>query len=156
MADQTTLAALLSESGIMFEIVDVGPCHTAAEAAQALGVPLGHVVKSLVCVADGTPVIALLTGDRTLSYQGLGRAAGADDVSLAPRRVVKSATGYEVGAVAPLGHPVQLALYADLAVKDLPVAFFGAGSHRHMLRLQPLDLERLCHVEWADLVTAPS
>jgi prolyl-tRNA editing enzyme YbaK/EbsC (Cys-tRNA(Pro) deacylase) len=156
MADQTTLAALLSETGTMFEIVDVGPCHTAAEAAQALGVPLGHVVKSLVCVADGTPVIALLTGDHTLSYQGLGRAVGADDVSLAPRRVVKNATGYDIGAVAPLGHPVQLALYADLAVKDLSVAFFGAGSHRHMLRLQPLDLERLCHVAWADLVTAPS
>lgn len=156
MADQTTLAALLSEADTMFEIVDVGPCHTAAEAAQALGVPLGHVVKSLVCMTHGTPVIALLTGDRMLSYQGLGRAAGADDVSLAPRRVVKSATGYDVGAVAPLGHPVQLPLYADLAVKDLPVAFFGAGSHRHMLRLQPSDLEQLCHVEWADLATAPS
>ena len=156
MADQTTLAALLTEAGAVFEIVDVGPCHTAAEAARALCVPLGHVVKSLVCIADGAPVVALVTGDRTLSYEGLRRAAGADDVSLAPRRVVKSATGYDVGAVAPLGHPVQLALYADLAVKDLPVAFFGAGSHRHMLRLQPPDLERLCRVEWADLTTAPS
>lgn len=153
MADETTLAAVLTSADIVFEIVDVGPCRTAAEAARALDVPLRHVVKSLVCVTDHMPVIVLVTGDRSLSYEKLRQTTGAEEAYLAPARLVKSASGYDVGAVAPLGHPAQLALYADLALKDLPVAYFGAGSHRHMLRLPPLDLERLTHVEWADLTT---
>lgn len=153
MADETTLRAFLSLAGVQCDLAEVGYARTAQEAAEALGAPLTQIVKSLVCLVDGRPVIALVTGDRSLSLDKLGAVAQAERAVLARGSVVETVTGYAVGAVAPVVHPSQLPVFGDLAVGRLKDAYFGGGSHHHMLRMAPRDLERLTPVVWADLAS---
>lgn len=125
--------------------------RTAREAAERLGAPLARIVKSLVCTADGAPLVALVPGDRVLSFDKLGAVAGAGEVRLAGRRVVEDASGYAVGAVAPVGLPPDLTVYGDLSILELAVVYCGAGSHHHMFRIAPRDLESLTAITWAEI-----
>ncbi len=70
---------------------------TAKEAAEAHGVPVSNIVKSLlVHEADGDFVIYLCPGDRRLELKDGARMATADEV--------KEITGHSIGGVPPFGH----------------------------------------------------
>ena len=51
--------------------------RTAVDAASAVGCELGQIVKSLVFVAAGKPVVALVSGINRLDERKLGAVAGA-------------------------------------------------------------------------------
>lgn len=151
-SDEKSLAQVLRTAGIPHDLVDVGDyARTADEAARNLGSPLSAIVKSLVCAADDRPVLALVPGDRALSFEKLRRLVGAQSVKLAARRVVERASGYAVGAVAPIGLPPGLRVYGELSIRDLHSVYCGAGSVRHMVRLSPRDLDLVTSITWADL-----
>lgn len=151
-SDETTVSAVLTAAAVTHEIVAThGYARTAAEAAEGLGVPVSSIVKSLVCVADGSPVVALVPGDRDLSFAKLATLAGADDVRLASRRLVEKASGYPVGGVAPVGLPANLRVFGDSAILSADVVFCGAGSDRHMLRVAGRDLARHASVTWGEI-----
>lgn len=151
-SNEKTLSVILQAAGIPHELIDVGAfARTAQEAADNLAAPLSAIVKSLVCVADGMPLVALVPGHRTLSFSRLMQVTGAAAAGLAGRRVVETVSGYAVGTVAPVGLPSGLPVYGDASLRELETIFCGAGSDRHMLRLSPRDLERLTSIVWADL-----
>lgn len=151
-SDERTLAQVLRTAGIPHDLVDVGDyARTADEAARNLRSPLSAIVKSLVCVADGSPVLALVPGDRALSFEKLRRLVGAQAVKLAARRVVEGASGYAVGAVAPIGLPPGLRVYGEITIRHLDSIYCGAGSDRHMVRISPRDLDLVTPITWADL-----
>jgi prolyl-tRNA editing enzyme YbaK/EbsC (Cys-tRNA(Pro) deacylase) len=83
--------------------------RTAEDAARACGVPVGAIVKSLVFAIDGTPVLALVAGDRRCDPSALPAAlnlpgkAGRCDAD-----TVRAATGFAIGGVAPVGHLAPL------------------------------------------------
>src|SRR5436190_3116731 len=77
--------------------------RTATDAAQAVGCELGQIVKSLVFVAGGRPVIALVSGSNRLDEERLGSAAGSP-VGKADAETARSSTGYSIGGVPPFGH----------------------------------------------------
>jgi Cys-tRNA(Pro) deacylase len=150
--DETSLARYLTSLEISHEIILVdGSTRTAADAASQLGVPLAHIVKSLVCRTEGGPVLALVPGDRDLSLEKLSDAWGHDRVKLASRRQVEQATGYVVGAVAPVGLASPLPVLADVSLRSLREVYCGGGSTRHMLRISVADLERVTQLEWREL-----
>lgn len=151
-SDERTLSALLQSAGVPHEFIDVGDyARTAQEAADRLGAPLSAIVKSLVCEADGSPIVALVPGDKALSFERLGAVAGACAVRLAGRRKVQEASGYAVGAVAPVGLPAHLSVYGHISILDAAAVYCGAGSDHHMFRIAPGDLQTLARVVWADI-----
>lgn len=151
-SDEKTLALILEAARVPHEIIAVGEfARTAEEAARNLHAPLASIVKSLVCVADGTPLVAMVPGDKVLSFEKLDLIAGAHGAKLAGRRVVEAATGYVVGGVAPIGLPPEVPLFGESSILDLETIYCGAGSLRHMLRIEPRVLESLIEVRWADL-----
>ena len=151
-SDQETLSTILQAAGISHELIHVGAyARTAQEAADNLGAPLSAIVKSLVCVADDSPLVALVPGHKDLSFVRLSEVVGASVVRLASRAVVRSASGYAVGTVAPAGLPLGLAVYGDSSIRDLDTVFCGAGSDRHMLRIAPRDLDLLTPIVWTHL-----
>jgi prolyl-tRNA editing enzyme YbaK/EbsC (Cys-tRNA(Pro) deacylase) len=136
------------------ELISVGAfARTAEEAARNLDAPLSSIVKSLVCVAGEEPLVALVPGDRVLSFEKLDRALGTKGAKLAGRRLVERATGYAVGAVAPIGLPPNMRLIGDTSLLDVPTVFCGAGSIHHMLRIDTAVLARVVEVHWADICT---
>ena len=151
-SDEKTISRLLEEADVPHEVVDVGDfARTAEEAARNLRVPLAAIVKSLVCVAGGVAVVAMVPGDRNLSFDKLDRRLGTTGAKLAGRRVVERATGYVVGGVAPVGLPTEVPLFGDASILHLETIFCGAGSLRHMLRISPRDLTELAGVEWLEI-----
>lgn len=82
--------------------------RTADDAARAIGVEVAQIVKSLVFLADGSPVVALVGGDRRLDEAKLATAAGASDARRATAEQVRESTGYPIGGIPPSVMPAPL------------------------------------------------
>jgi Cys-tRNA(Pro) deacylase len=124
---------------------------TAAAAAAAIGCEPAEIVKTLVFVCDGLPVLALLPGDRRADAAKVAAAAGAGDARVARPEEVFAVTGFEPGAVAPFPVPQASRVLLDREVLRHETVWVGAGSTRHMAGLSPIDLARLTAAELADL-----
>jgi prolyl-tRNA editing enzyme YbaK/EbsC (Cys-tRNA(Pro) deacylase) len=115
----------LRERGLDADVQELADStRTAAEAAAAVGVEVGQIVKSLVFVADGgRPFLVLCAGDRRVDTATLGgdvRAAKADEV--------RAATGFAIGGVPPLGHDEQLRTVVDESLRRFDVVWCAAGT----------------------------
>jgi prolyl-tRNA editing enzyme YbaK/EbsC (Cys-tRNA(Pro) deacylase) len=80
---------------------------TAEAAAAAVDAPLGSIVKSLIFLADGLPLLVLVAGDRRADIKQLRAQLGLSkrQLRIAQPEEVLSHTGFEVGGVPPVGHP---------------------------------------------------
>lgn len=101
--------------------------RTAQDAADAIGVELGQIVKSLVFLADGQPVLALVSGDNRLDEQALSEACGGATIARADANAVREATGFPVGGVPPLG-PKKLPTYIDADLLRFDEVWAAAGT----------------------------
>ena len=124
---------------------------TAGAAAKAVGASRAQIVKSLVFVCDGRPILALVPGDRRADENKLAAAAGARYARVARPDEVLAATGFEPGGVAPFPVPgiSQVVMAGELLAHDL--VWIGAGSERHMAGLSPVDLAQLTQARTAEL-----
>jgi Cys-tRNA(Pro) deacylase len=140
----TDVDATLSAKGVDHQIIHLPTSsHTAQLAADALGVPVAAVVKSLVFVADGRAVLTLIPGDATVDTDVLARELNAQEVTLARGRQVRELTGFKPGAVPPVGLASVLPVLADPAVFTPEVVYCGGGSTTTMLRIGSSDLQAL-------------
>jgi prolyl-tRNA editing enzyme YbaK/EbsC (Cys-tRNA(Pro) deacylase) len=126
---------------------------TAADAARAVGADASDIVKSLVVLCDGRPVLALVPGDRRGDLAKIARAAGANDARIARADEVRSITGFEPGAVAPFPLPKVERVVVDRALLSRRAVWIGAGSPRHLAVLPAPELVRLSRAIPADLVS---
>ena len=125
---------------------------TAEDAARAAGCALGQIVKSLVFLCDGRPVLVMVPGDRRADSAKVATAAGCERAKIAgPQEVIK-ATGFDPGAVAPFPLPDVQGAFVDHSLLTHEVVWVGAGSTRHMAALAPSDLVRLTHARAIDAV----
>ena len=116
--------AALHEAGVDAEIVVLeDSARTAAEAAAAVGVEQGAIVKSLVfrAVGDGEPVLVLVSGDNRCDERLLG-------VERADAAVVRTVTGYAIGGVPPIGHPAPLQTIIDEQLGRFETVWAAAGT----------------------------
>ena len=126
-----------------------GSTRTAAEAAAALGVEVGQIAKSLVFVADGEPVVAVLSGSDRLDTEKLRRHLGAVGVERADADAVRSATGFPIGGVSPVGHAVRTVLDDGLARYD--AVWAAAGTPHAVFKTSLDELVAICGAELADV-----
>jgi len=126
---------------------------TAEDAATAAGCGLDQIVKSLVLVCDGKPVVALVPGDRRGDVEKIARAAGASSARVAKAAEVEQATGFEPGAVAPFPLPGVATVLMERTLLRHPLVWAGAGSPKHMVALAPLELGRLARARPLDVVS---
>ncbi|MFN4165091.1 MAG: YbaK/EbsC family protein [Ferrovibrio sp.] len=132
--------ALLARGAGERVIVLDGAARTAAEAAAGLGCEVGAIVKSLVFAHESQegekrPVMALVAGDRQCDVAALGRALGlaaspGQGLNRADAALVRRATGFAIGGVAPLGHMEALPIVIDDSLARFPLLHAAAG-HPH-------------------------
>jgi prolyl-tRNA editing enzyme YbaK/EbsC (Cys-tRNA(Pro) deacylase) len=130
------------------------PGATAQDAADAIGCTLGQIVKSLVLVCDGSPVVVLVPGDRRVDQRRVARAADARRARIARPDEVVAATGFEPGGVAPFPLERVGLVLMERALLRHGVVWCGAGSEHHMAAMAPLELARLSRATIADIVTS--
>ena len=118
--------------------------RTAAEAADALGVPVGAIVKSLVFAADGQPVLVLASGDHQVDTTKVAAIIGAGTVKRADADLVRAATGFPIGGVAPVGHPTALTTVVDEHLGDFDVVWAAAGTPHAVFPTRYDELVRIC------------
>jgi len=120
--------------------------HTAAEAAAAIGCPVAAIVKSLVFAADGAPLLALVSGPNRVDTGALGARLGVT-IGKADAALVKSATGYSIGGVPPLGFPAPLRTVMDETLLGLGLVWAAAGTATSVFPIRPAELARLTDAE---------
>ena len=124
---------------------------TAAAAATAIGCEPAEIVKPLVFVCGGLPVLALLPGDRRADAAKVAAAAAARDARVARPEEVFAVTGFEPEAVSPFPVPQASRVLLERELLRHQTVWVGAGSTRHMAGLSPIDLVRITGAELADL-----
>jgi prolyl-tRNA editing enzyme YbaK/EbsC (Cys-tRNA(Pro) deacylase) len=125
---------------------------TAEDAAAAVGCGLPQIVKSLVFECDGRPILVMVPGDRRANGRKVARAAGGRRAAVAGPELVRSATGFEPGAVAPFPLPKVDRVFVDRSLLGHREVWIGAGSTRHLAALPPAELVRLARAQPVDVV----
>ena len=125
---------------------------TAEAAARAVGCELPQIVKSLVLLCDGTPIVVMVPGDRRADIRKVAGATGCERVSVAGPDAVREATGFAPGAVAPFPLLRIDRIYVDRRLLAHERVWVGAGSTHHLAGLRPVDLVRLARAQAIDAV----
>ncbi|MBR5591162.1 MAG: proline--tRNA ligase [Kiritimatiellae bacterium] len=137
-----------TEAGAAEEVATPGQ-HACEEVAKFLGKPIDQIVKSLVVLANGKPVMVLVPGDRELNPLKLRRLLGGAKIEEADEATVLQAAG-PCGSIGPVG--LDLPVYADAALKG--AADVVVGANKEGFHLQHVSLERDAKVlAYEDLVT---
>jgi prolyl-tRNA editing enzyme YbaK/EbsC (Cys-tRNA(Pro) deacylase) len=114
---------------------------TADDAAAAIGVTVGQIVKSLVFLVDGEPTMALVGGDERLDEVKLAAAAGGAGVERPDGDAVRAATGFPIGGVPPFGH--DLPVYVDGGLLRYDKIWAAAGTWTDVFAITPTELVRI-------------
>ena len=117
--------------------------RTADDAARAIGVAVGQIVKSLVFLADGAPVVALVSGANQLDEAKLAAAAGASSTGRATADEVRAATGFPVGGVPPFGHATDLRTFVDEDLLAHDEVWAAAGTPHLNFAVPSAELARV-------------
>ncbi|WP_309129339.1 YbaK/EbsC family protein [Microbacterium sp.] len=117
--------------------------RTAAEAATAVGCPVGAIANSLVLVADDVPILVMTSGAHRVDFSVLALSIGAASVAMAPATLVREATGQAIGGVAPVGHPQRLRTYLDEDLRAYEQIWTAGGTPHTVMPLTFTQLEKL-------------
>lgn len=104
--------------------------RTAAQAAAALGCDVGAIASSLVFVAEDQPLLVLTSGAHRVDTAAVAGRLGVAALERASADVVREATGFAIGGVAPVGHPRPLRTLVDVDLAHHDVVWAAAG-HPH-------------------------
>ena len=116
---------------------------TAADAAAAIGVTVGQIVKSLVFGVDNEIVMALVSGSNQLDEKKLALAAGGAKCARVDADAVREATGYPIGGVPPFGHSTQLRVFVDPDLLQYDEVWAAAGTWNDNFGANPIDIVRV-------------
>jgi Cys-tRNA(Pro) deacylase len=125
--------------------------RTAADAAAAIGVDVGQIVKSLIFAVDGIVVLAYVSGSNRLDERKLAAAAGGTECTRVDADTVRTATGFPIGGVPPFGHATELRVFIDPDLLQYDVVWAAAGTWNDVFAVAPDDLVRASNGTVTDL-----
>ncbi len=125
--------------------------RTAQDAAHEIGCTVGEIVKSLVFVSDGRPVVVLCSGAARVDESKLTGVLGASGVRRATADEAKSATGYAIGGVPPFAHASDVHVVVDRGLLSFATVWAAAGLPDAVFPIAPADLVRLSAATEADV-----
>lgn len=125
--------------------------HTAEDAARAIGCDVAQIVKSLVFLAAGEPVVVLLSGSDRVDESKLAGVLGVYSARRATANEVREATGFVVGGVPPFAHKTPIPVVVDDALLRHETVWAAAGLPDAVFPVSPKDLVRLSGATEADV-----
>jgi len=145
---RTTPATLaLDRAGVAYSLAiydyDPGAERVGLQAAEALGVAPGEVLKTLMVRVDGKPACVVLASDREVSMKRLAAALGGKSAEMMKPADAERLTGYRVGGVSPFGQKRAVTTVLDAAAAGLPEAYVNGGQRGLQVRLAPAEIVRV-------------
>jgi len=110
---------------------------TALDAANAIGVNVGQIVKSLIFAVDDRVVVAYVSGSNQLDTSKLASAAGGAQCRRVDADRVREATGYPIGGVPPFGHNTELDVFIDPDLLKFDEVWAAAGTWNDVFPIVP-------------------
>lgn len=110
------------------------------EAAQALGVEPGRVLKTLMASLDGTLVVGIVPVEGHLDLKALARALGGSKAVMADVAAAERATGYVAGGISPVGQKRAHPTVVDASASTWRTVFVSGGRRGLDIELSPADL----------------
>ena len=148
--------AALRASGLDPQIVELpGAAHTAPLAAQFLGCEVAQIANSLVFRAQqsGRAVLVMSSGARRVDTAKLAQALG-EPIGKADADFVRSATGFAIGGVAPVGHTGALVAFVERSLSAYPRIWAAAGHANTVFPLTYPELVRITGGREVDVAAA--
>ena len=147
-------AAAATSLGLDHKLLRHGPVSSVAEAAEAQGVEIRDLVKTLVVRrADDDYVFVLVPGDRSISWPKLRALLGVNRLSMPDAATAKDATGYERGTITPFGSARAWPVIADSRTAGR-VINLGAGERGVGLQVAADEAVRVLGGTFADVTEA--
>jgi prolyl-tRNA editing enzyme YbaK/EbsC (Cys-tRNA(Pro) deacylase) len=125
--------------------------RTASDAAEAIGCDVAQIVKSLVFVAERTPVLCLTSGANRVDETALAATLGVERVTKADADQVRAATGYAIGGTPPFGHDTAITTVCDRDLIGLEEVWAAAGTPNTVFPLSPATLLAITTARVADI-----
>lgn len=154
--DSTHLAQYIQSHNIQAEILHFAvQTPTVAVAAEVAGVKPEQIVKSVLFMADGEPVLVLASGTSRIAWKLLADYLGISrkKLKMANATQVLEITGYVVGSVSPLGQRQKLRMIVEATIPTLPIVLAGGGELNALLKLETAELLRLVEAEIVSLLS---
>ena len=147
------VAAVLAERGVPARpLVLMQNTRTAQMAADAIGCPLGAIVKSLIFAPPGERLaLVMMSGDRRVDLTQPGAVLGAADVKTADANSIKRRLGFVIGGVPPVGHAEPMDAYFDRSLLRFTEVWAAAGHQHSVFPITPDDLLRITGAESVDV-----
>ncbi len=146
-------ANLLREAGIDSGVVEFDqPTRTSAEAAAAIGCSVAEIAKSIVFRGkeSGRAIVVVASGDNRVSEAKVADKLG-EPLARADGDFVRSATGYAIGGVAPLGYSHSVTVLLDEDLRGFETVWAAAGTPFAVFPIRPDQLRSLTGADWSDI-----
>ena len=127
-------------------------CRTAQQAADALGILVGQVAKSIIFrrKSDGVAVLVVTSGDRRVDEKKVEALVGK--LGRADAAFVKERTGFSIGGVSPIAHATPPVTLIDRELLRFDEVWAAAGHPHAVFALHPNDLQSLTGAPLVDVV----
>ena len=146
------VSAYAAERGIAIAVTRFpATTRTAQDAARAIGCAVAEIVKSLVFLADGAPIVVLCSGADRVDEPKLAAALGTSGVRRATADEAKAATGFAIGGVPPFAHASGLRVIVDDGLLAFETVWAAAGLPDAVFPIAPTELMRLSGGTVADV-----
>lgn len=129
---------------------------TAASAAQALDVPKAAIANSLIFVADGKPLLVIISGSHRADMLKLASLTDSRKVTRADPNFVRLHTGQPIGGVAPLGHPRPITTLVDVTLSRQRQIWASAGHPQYVFSTSYDEVLRLTAGNAGEVGEAPA
>ncbi len=129
--------------------------RTAQEAADALGIAVGQIAKSIIFrrKSDDAAVLVVTSGDRRVDEKKVDALVGK--TGRADAEFVKARTGFTIGGVSPVAHATPPVTLIDRDLFRFDEIWAAAGHPNGVFPLRPQDLEALTGAPVVDVVQPP-
>lgn len=152
---QRIAAALLAHGHPHVPVMLEDAARTAQQAADALGIDVGQIAKSIIFrrKADDVAVLVITSGDRRVDEKKVAALVGP--LGRADAGFVKTKTGYSIGGVPPIAHATPSVTLIDEDLFRFDEVWAAAGHPHGVFKLQPEDLMRLSDAPVVNVVEQP-
>lgn len=157
MARGTPATLALESAGVAFTTAtydyDPDADRIGMQAAEAMGVPPGMVLKTLMAEVDGRPVCVVVPSDREVSMKKLAAAFGGKSARMMKPADAERLTGYRVGGISPFGQKRKVPTALEAIAMHLPEVFMNGGQRGLQVRMKPADAARALDAKVVALVS---
>lgn len=144
-ASAERVQSALDRAGVDARVIELSDAaRTAQQAADALGIEVGQIAKSLIfrAAGSGRAVLVIAAGDRRVSEARIAALLG-EAIERAKPEFVREHSGFAIGGVAPVAHATPMTTFIDASLRRFDIVWAAGGTPHCVFPIRPDELVRI-------------